>query len=124
MSWAAEERLNAVRARMLKAEADLADARTALGILQQELSKSEALVSQIEKFRFAEVSDLSMALADAERCEMEWVRAYWEITKILDMSELADYDDELASNVRERRALAERLLFPETNDEGISQAAD
>ena len=49
--------------------------------------------------------------------ERKWARRYWEITKGLNLAELSDYDDELASNVREAQSEAHEILF------GIALAA-
>lgn len=58
---------------------------------------------------------------DVQRTTIEWARAYWEITKNLNMGELSDYDDELASNVQERRQFAENILFGEYREQAAQE---
>lgn len=40
-----------------------------------------------------------------------WPSRYWHITKNMNMGNLADYDDELASEVREARNEAHKIVF-------------
>lgn len=80
---------------------------------------SDQLAQQVIDGQVKDIDRLTK-LIQSERREREyvskpdalrkWVSAYWSITKNMDLGKLADYDDELASNVRELRAEADRIL--------------
>lgn len=66
------------------------------------------------------VSSMPSATAATSGDAEYYARVLWALTKKLDMGELSDYDDELASDVKEARAKPHLLLFgvPHSSDSG------